>query len=92
MEAHDPEVTADASKIDSLQLLENRIVEIVEQLRRAREFQQQAEQEADRLRGRLERQERELAQLRASAGSAEGQRGEVRRRIESLLESVEKLS
>ncbi len=92
MQAQDSQSTAAGSEIDSLDELENRVVEIVEQLRQARDLQRQAQREAEQLRARLASKDRELAHLRASAGSVEEQRGEVRRRIESLLDSVEKLS
>ena len=55
-------------------------------------MQRQAEREAEQLRGQLAGKERELAQLRTSAGSAAERQGEVRRRVESLLESVERLN
>ncbi len=91
MESQDLTSTANVTEIGSLDKLENRIVEVVEQLRKAQELRLQAELEAEQLRGQLASKNRKLAQLQASAGSVEEQRGECRRRIESLLELVEKL-
>lgn len=83
--------TAEVSATGSFEELENRIAAIVEQLRQEREARLQAERETERLRARLAEWERELARLRSYAGDIDGQRKEVIRRVESLLETVEKL-
>ncbi len=84
-------MTDETSDINALERLESRIVEIVDQLRSARALHQEVEQEAEMLRGQLEEKEREITQLRALTSGSDAQQGEVRRRIESLLERVEGL-
>lgn len=91
MEPQGLEMTDTASDLNALERLENRIVEIVEQLRSARALQQEAEQEAEKLRGQLEEKELEISQLRSLTSGSDAQQSEVRRRIESLLERVEGL-
>lgn len=91
MEAQGTGSSGESADLNSLEKLETRIVEIVEQLRSARELQQEAEQEAEKLRGQLDEKEREIEQLKVLASGADGTRGEVRRRIEGLLEKIEGL-
>ncbi len=91
MEPQGLELTDTASDLNALERLENRIVEIVEQLRSARALQQEAEQETENLRGQLEEKELKNAQMRALTSGSDAQKSEVRRRIESLLERVEGL-
>jgi len=91
MEPQGLELTDTASDLNALERLENRIVEIVEQLRSARALQQEAEQEAEKLRGQLEEKELKISQMRALTSGSDAQQSEVRRRIESLLERVEGL-
>ena len=91
MEPQGLEMTNTASDLNALERLENRIVEIVEQLRSARALQQEAEQESEKLRGQLEEKELEISQMRALTSGSDAQQSEVRRRIESLLERVEGL-
>ena len=91
MEPQGLEMTNTASDLNALERLENRIVEIVEQLRSARALQQEAEQEAEKLRGQLEEKELKISQMRALTSGSDAQQSEVRRRIESLLERVEGL-
>ena len=90
MDSQDIGQSGDAD-INALEKLETRIVEIVEQLRSARELQHEAEQEAEKLRGQLDGKEQEITQLRTLTNGAEGQRSEVRRRIETLLEKIDGL-
>lgn len=75
-ESQDGKSTAAASATDSLDRLENRIVEAAAQLRRERESRLRAEQEAERLRALLADKDSKLKQ--------------ARQRVESLLESIEK--
>jgi len=91
MEPQGLELTDTASDLNALERLENRIVEIVEQLRSARALQQEAEQETENLRGQLEEKELKISQMRALTSGSDAQQSEVRRRIESLLERVEGL-
>jgi|GEM_PF-2319612 len=84
-------MSVDVENVSVLEKLEERIVDMVEQLKQSRRKQAAAEKEAAELREELAGKERELDELRSSQSDAEGDREAVRRRIEGLLDRIDSM-
>jgi len=70
-------------------MLEARVLDMVEQLKEARNRQLAAEKEATRLRGELHDKNQRIAELEARSAEGSNSRKAVRNRIESLLDRIE---
>ena len=84
-------MTAEAQQVSALEKLEGRILDMVEQLKESRRRQLAAEEEAAALRKQLAAKEQELEQLQSQTSDAAGERDEVRRRIEGLLDRIDSM-
>jgi len=77
-------LTADADETAALDLLEAKIIAIVEQLQESRTLREQAEARAAEL-------EETVNQLRSRNSAADKMQKTVRSRVESLLERIESI-
>jgi hypothetical protein len=77
-------LTADADETAALDLLETKIIAIVEQLKESRTLRERAEARAAEL-------EETVNQLRSRNSAADKMQESVRSRVESLLERIESI-
>ena len=84
-------MSVDTENVTVLEKLEERIVQMVDQLQQSRRKQAAAEKEAADLREELAEKERELDELRATQSDAAGDREAVRQRIEGLLDRIDSM-
>ncbi|MDA0205528.1 MAG: hypothetical protein O3A53_01805 [Acidobacteria bacterium] len=82
---------ADANETAALDLLENKIIAIVDQLQEARALREQAEARAAELEGKISQLEESVNQLRSENSAADKVQRSVRSRVESLLERIESI-
>lgn len=82
-------LSEDSQDVEALELLEARVLDMVQQLRDARGRQQAAEQESVRLRAELAEKSAKLTELETLANEGQSSRKVVKSRIESLLERIE---
>lgn len=85
-------LTADADETAALDLLETKIIAIVEQLQESRTLRERAEARAAELEGKISELEESVNQLRSQNSSAEKVQKSVRSRVESLLERIDSIS
>ena len=79
----------DSESLASLERLESRILNTIEQLRESRRRQAQAEENAAHFEGLLSGKEQEIERLTAEIEEIRSERREVTRRIESLLNQID---
>lgn len=75
----------------ALDLLETKIIAIVDQLKEARELRERAESRAAELEGKISKLEETVNHLRSQSSAADKTQKSVRSRVESLLERLESL-
>ncbi len=83
------EVTAAADGAAALDLLEERVVAIVDQLKEARTARERAEGRLTDLQQKVQELEDEAMTLRKQSAAAERVQQSVKQRVESLLERIE---
>lgn len=84
-------LTAEADETAALDLLEAKIMAIVEQLQESRTLRKQAEARAAELEGKIGELEETVNQLRSRTSAADKVQKSVRERVESLLERIESI-
>ncbi len=90
----EPEITTTeltTDNFDSLLELESRIQGIADRFREARDLQQEAEQDVARLQRVVSEQVQEIERLRTEVAELNGERRQVRERIETLLGRIDSL-
>ena len=80
-----------AISADEFQALEERVRRAVEVLRRERAARATAEAEAEHLRAELHQQREAAGHLQADLNTLQGEREQVRRRVEKLLQQMDEL-
>lgn len=84
-------LTVEPGETAALDLLESKIVAIVDQLKEARTLRERAESRAAELEGKISKLEDVVNQLRGQSSAAEKAQKAVRSRVESLLERLESM-
>lgn len=77
--------------VDEFQALEEKVLRAVEVVRRERDARAHAEAEAERLRLELERQAGATGHLQTEIEALQGEREQVRRRVEKLLQQMDEM-
>ena len=77
--------------MDEFQALEQKVHRAVEIMRREREARQEAEAETGRLREQLNVQSGLVGEREATIRSLEGERSEIRERVERMLHQMDEL-
>lgn len=85
-------LTADADETAAFDLLESKIVGIVEQLQEARVGRREAEARASEFETKVGELEEALIRLRGQNAASEKKQESVRGRIEALLERIESIA
>ena len=83
--------TTDTDETTALDLLEAKIIAIVDQLKEARTLRERAEARAAELEGKISQLEESVNQLRSQNSAADKVQKSVRSRVESLLERIESI-
>jgi phage shock protein A len=84
-------LTEDANETAALDLLETKIIAIVDQLQEARTLRERAEARAAELEGKISQLEESVNQLRSEKSTADKVQRSVRSRVESLLNRIESI-
>jgi len=84
-------LTAEADETAALDLLETKIIAIVEQLQETRTLRERAEARTAELEGKISELEETVNQLRSQSSAADKMQKSVRGRVESLLERIESM-
>ena len=84
-------IAAETEETAALDLLEAKIIAIVDQLKEARTLRERAEARAAELEGKISHLEESVNQLRSQNSAAEKVQKSVRSRVESLLERIESI-
>jgi phage shock protein A len=84
-------LTAEPDGTAALDLLETKIIAIVDQLKEARALRERAESRAAELEGKISKLEETVNHLRSQSSAAEKAQKSVRSRVESLLERLESI-
>ena len=84
-------LAADADETAALDLLETKIIGIVDQLKEARTLRERAESRAAELEGKISELEGTVNQLRSQNSAADKVQKSVRSRVESLLDRIESI-
>ncbi len=84
-------LTAEPDETSALDLLEAKIIAIVDQLKEARTLRERAESRAAELETKISTLEETVNHLRSQSSEAEKTQKSVRSRIESLLERLESI-
>jgi phage shock protein A len=84
-------LTTDADETAALDLLETKIIAIVDQLKESRTLRERAESRAAELEERMSELQQTVNQLRNQNSAAEKVQKSVRSRVESLLERIESI-
>jgi phage shock protein A len=84
-------LTAEPDETAALDLLETKIIAIVDQLKEARALRERAESRAAELEGKISKLEETVNHLRNQSSAAEKTQRSVRSRVESLLERLESI-
>ena len=82
---------ADSQDVEALEMLEARVLDMVDQLKEARARQLAAEKEAAKLRTEISDKNNRIAELEARSSEGQNSRKLVRSRIETLLDRIEAL-
>lgn len=85
-------LTMDADETAALDLLETKIIAVVEQLQTTRASRDEAEAKAARLQEKIEELEKTAARLQSQNADAENVQKTVRSRVESLIERIESIA
>ena len=83
--------SAGSSGLAALDQLENRLQGAIEQFRGSRQRQLDAERDITEAKGLLAKKEEEIERLTREIEELRGERDQVRKRIETLLDQVEAL-
>lgn len=84
-------LTPDSDETAALDLLEAKIIAIVEQLQESRTLRARAEARAAELEGKIGELEETVNQLRSRNSASDKVQKSVRSRVESLLERIESI-
>jgi phage shock protein A len=84
-------LTADADETAALDLLETKIIAIVDQLKEARILRERVEARAAELEGKISELEESVSQLRSQNSATDKVQKSVRSRVESLLNRIESI-
>lgn len=84
-------LTAEPDETSALDLLEAKIIAIVDQLKETRTLRERAESRAAELEAKISKLEETVNHLRSQSSAAEKTQKSVRSRVESLLERLESI-
>jgi phage shock protein A len=84
-------LTDEADETAALDLLETKIIAIVEQLQESRTLRERAEARAAELEGKISELEESVNQLRSQSSAVEKVQKSVRSRVESLLDRIDSI-
>jgi chromosome segregation ATPase len=78
--------------VDDFQALEDKIYRTIEMYKAARQAQDTAERDAQRIRVQLEERDEQLVALRREAVQLKKEREAIRGRVEKMLEQIESIA
>ena len=84
-------LTAEPDETSALDLLEAKIIAIVDQLKETRTLRERAESRAAELEAEISKLEETVKHLRSQSSAAEKMQKSVRSRVESLLERLDSI-
>jgi chromosome segregation ATPase len=86
------EAVAEQVPVDNFRALEEKIYRTIEMYKAARQAQESAERDGQRLRQQLEEREEQIAALRRETVQLKKEREEIRGRVEKMLEQIDSIA
>ncbi len=86
------EAVAEQVPVDNFQALEEKIYRTIEMYKAARQGQESAERDAQRLRQQLEEREEQIVALRRETVQLKKEREEIRGRVEKMLQQIDSIA
>jgi chromosome segregation ATPase len=86
------EAVAEQVPVDNFRALEEKIYRTIEMYKAARQAQESAERDGQRLRQQLEEREEQIAGLRRETVQLKKEREEIRGRVEKMLEQIDSIA